>query len=165
MNRRTLCIAALGLGLLVPSIVSAQERERGSRDGRGGGDRAQFQEMRLNRTKERLAVSEEEWQVLKPKIEKVWTAQEALMGGFFRGFSGRGDDNNRPRSATEQASRDLRELLENKDAPADQVAEKLKALREARAKAKAELETAQKALQEVLTPRQEAVLVNAGTLD
>ena len=62
----------------------------------------------------------------------------------------------RPRPAT---------ALENKDTPADQIAAKLTALREARAKAKADLETAQKDLKEVLTPRQEAVMVSMGMLE
>ena len=167
MNRRTFWMLALGLLVLAPASSSfAQERQ-----GRGNFDPAQFQEMRLNRTKERLSVSEEEWQVLKPKIEKVWTAQMAanpMSGMFGRGGGGdrdRGGDSNRQRSAAETAARELRDALENKEAPADQIAAKLAALREARAKAKAELEAAQKDLQSVLTPRQEAVLVSAGTLE
>ncbi len=42
---------------------------------------------------------------------------------------------------------------------------KLAALRDARAKARADLEAAQKDLQEVLTPRQEAVLVAMGMIE
>lgn len=168
MIRRTCCMLALGLAAVaaVPSVSPAQERQ-----GRGDFDPAQFRERMLNDIKERLAATDEEWTVLKPKVEKVQAAQMAAMSGRFGGFRGRGGDgnrggdSNRQRSATEQASRDLRELLENKDAPADQIVEKLKAVREARAKAKAELEAAQKDLQSVLTPRQEAVLVSSGTLE
>lgn len=177
MNRRTLCfsaVALMGLFAAIPSPSFAQERERG-RDG-GGFDMAQFRERMLNDLKERLGANDEEWTVLKPKIEKVQTAQMAStmsrFGGMGRrggsdrgGERDRGGDSNRQRSAAEQASRDLRETLENKDASAEQIAEKLKAVREARAKAKAELEAAQKDLQSVVTPRQEAVLVSAGTLE
>ena len=178
MNRRSLCLSAVALVGLVAGTFSlsfAQERER-ERDRDRGGDRgnfdpAQFRERMLNDLKERMGASDEEWQVLKPKIEKVQTAQMAAVGGRFGGMFGRGRggdrdrDGGRERSATEQAARDLRETLENKDAPQEQVVEKLKALREARAKARAELETAQKDLQAVLTPRQEAVLVSSGTLE
>jgi hypothetical protein len=171
MNRRTLWITALGLGLFATpfttSTTFAQERDRGDR---GGFDMARFQEERLNRTKEQLGATDEDWQVLKPKIEKVFTAQAASFAG--RGFGGRGRDGDRgrdsnrgPTSPAAQASRELRDALENKDTPPDQIVAKLAALREARAKARTELEAAQKDLQSVLTPRQEAVLVAAGTLE
>jgi hypothetical protein len=169
MNRRSLCVSAVALVALVAGSFSsfAQERQGG---GPGGNfDPAQFRERMLNDLKERLAASDEEWTVLKPKIEKVQTAQMAALGGRFGGMRGgdrgRGGDSNRQRSAAEQASRDLRDALENKDTPAETITAKLTALREARAKAKTELETAQKDLQSVLTPRQEAVLVAAGTLE
>ena len=178
MNRRTLWIAALGLGLFATpfttSTTFAQERDRGDRG--GGFDLARFQEERLNRTKEQLGATDEDWQVLKPKIEKVYAAQAASFAG--RGFGGgfgrggrdgdrdRGRDSSRgPTSPAAQASRELRDALENKDTPPDQIVAKLAALREARAKARAELEAAQKDLQSVLTPRQEAVLVAGGTLE
>ena len=64
-----------------------------------------------------------------------------------------------------KASADLRTALENKDTPADQINAKLTALREARDKARAEVAAAQKELKEVLTPRQEAVLVTMGMLE
>ena len=188
MKRRTFTVAALALGLALPmfSLSQAQERQgRGGDRGQGGGN---FQEMRLNMTKERLAPTDEEWTVIKPRLEKVWTAQESLSGGrvgMFGGFGrgGRGGDRDRggerqregdrggdrggdrPQGPVATASRELNDLLENKDAPADPIAAKLKALREARAKARTELEAAQKELQEVLTPRQEAVLVAFRTLE
>ena len=174
MNRRTLWIAALGLGLIATPFTTSPTVAQ-NRDGdRGGFDMARFQEERLNRTKEQLGATDEDWQVLKPKIEKVWTAQFAAMSGRFGGFGGRdrggdrdrGRDSSRgPTSPASQAARELRDALENKDTPPDQIVAKLTALREARAKARTELEAAQKDLQSVLTPRQEAVLVAAGTLE
>lgn len=182
---RTLCIAAFGLGLLAPSVSFAQDRG----GGRGGFDMARFQEERLNRMKNELGATDEEWQVIKPKIEKVWTTQFASLtsrfGGFGRGRGGdraadRGGDRGGDRGAerggdrggdaqaqspTRLAQRELNDALENKDTPAEQIVAKLAALREARAKAKAELEAAQSDLQSVLTPRQEAALVAAGTLE
>lgn len=66
---------------------------------------------------------------------------------------------------TAKASAELRTLLENKDASADDIKAKLAALREARAKTRADLEAARKELKEVLTQRQEAVLVTNGMLE
>ena len=48
---------------------------------------------------------------------------------------------------------------------ADTITQKLKALREAREKAQAELAASQKELKELLTQRQEAVLVINGMLE
>jgi Spy/CpxP family protein refolding chaperone len=170
MNRRSLWIAALGLGLMVSPFATAQDRGN-----RGGFDPARFMEERLNQTKESLGASDDEWQVIKPKIEKVYNAQFASMASRFGGSGrdrsrgsdrGSSDRSNRgPTSPAATAARELRDALDNKDTPADQIVAKLAALREARNKAKAELEAAQKDLQSVLTPRQEAVLVAAGTLD
>jgi Spy/CpxP family protein refolding chaperone len=175
MNRHTFWMFALGLVVAVPSLAFAQDRQ-----GRGGFDPARFREEMMNNVKEQLGAKDDEWQVLQPKIEKVMNAQRDVMMSRFSGFSfGRrsggsdrdrggdrgGSDASRSSSPVQQASRDLRTALEAKDTPADQIAAKLTALREARAKAKSELEAAQKDLQSVLTPRQEAVLVSMGTLD
>jgi hypothetical protein len=164
MNRLSLWIVALGMGLFASPLTSLAQERQG-----GGFDLARFQEERLNRTKEQLGASDEDWQVLKPKIEKVWAAQMATFAGRFGG-RGRGGDRgadrgDRPTTPTATAARELRDALENKETPPDQIVAKLAALREARSKAKAELEAAQKDLQGVLTPRQEAALVAAGTLE
>jgi Spy/CpxP family protein refolding chaperone len=65
----------------------------------------------------------------------------------------------------QQAARELQESLANKDAASDDVKAKLSALREARSKLQADLNKAQDQLREVLTARQEAVLVMAGMLN
>jgi flagellar motility protein MotE (MotC chaperone) len=156
-----------------------QDQGPGRQRGRGNGgnfDPAQFRQQMMDRLREQLGANDDEWKVLQPKIEKVTTAQrEARFGGGFGGFGGRGNrggggpggggDNNQPQSAVGQASQDLRRTLENKDASADEIGAKLKSLREAREKAQAELQTAQKELKEVLTQRQEATLVSFGMLD
>jgi Spy/CpxP family protein refolding chaperone len=91
------------------------------------------------------------------------------MGAFGRGGrGGRGGDNNAERTArnpVEQASNDLRKVLEDKASTEDQIKQKLTAFREARDKARTELTSAQKELKEVLMPRQEAVLVTYGLVD
>jgi Spy/CpxP family protein refolding chaperone len=173
MNRRTFWMVALGLAMLVPASSSfAQERQgrNGDRGGdRGGfGDPAQFREMMMNRIKERLEAKDDEWQVLQPKIDKLMTAQREQMAGRFGGFGrSRGGERggDQPSTPVASAARELESALENKETSPDSIAAKLAALREARAKAKAGLETAQKDLKEVLTPRQEAVMVSMGMLE
>ena len=144
----------------------------GDRGGRGNFDPAQMRERFTNMIKDQMSVSDDEWKVIQPKLEKVMTAQRDARGGGMGGmFSRRRDDtggsqgNDPQRSAVQQAQQDLRTLLENKDAAADQIAAKLTALREARNKAREELASAQKDLKDVLNARQEAVLVMMGMLD
>lgn len=175
MNRRSFWMIALGLMLGLPSLTFAQNRQGG-----GGFDPSRMKEERLNRLKEDMGASAEEWTVIQPKLDKVLTAQFSQMRDRFSGFGrggggdrGRGGDQaNRDRgsrpggdSPTAKAASELRDAVEKKDTPQEEIATKLKALRDARAKSKAELETAQKDLQAVLTPRQEAVLVSQSVLE
>jgi Spy/CpxP family protein refolding chaperone len=88
--------------------------------------------------------------------------------GFGRGGRGGGPGGpggDQPQSAVGQATQDLRQTLENKDASPEDISAKLKTLREARQKAQEDLAAAQKELKEVLTQRQEATLVSFGMLD
>jgi hypothetical protein len=162
MIRSSLFLVLAGLTVAaVPSFSHAQQR-----------DPAQFREQMMNRIKERMGATDDEWKVLEPKIEKVTTAQRNSRGGFFGGGRRGGNNGNAAnanppadQSPVQKASADLRTALENKDTPADEIAKKLTALREAREKGKAEVAAAQKELKEVLTQRQEAVLVTMGMLD
>jgi hypothetical protein len=192
MSRR-IWVPLVLAALMVP-IALAQDNTGGNREGnrdgdrggdrggerRGGFDPAAMRQGMMDRIKEQMGVTnEDEWKVIQGKLDPVMTKRmEAAggMGGGFRfgrgggggGAGGRGgdDNNDRPRSAVEQASRDLRTTLENKDATEDQVKEKLTAFREARDKARSELTAAQKELKEILAPgRQEAVLVQYGFLE
>jgi hypothetical protein len=165
---------ALGLTLGLPSLTFAQNRGNG-----GGFDPSRFKEDRMNRLKEDMGATAEEWTVIQPKLDKVLTAQFAgfagRMGGFTRNRGGsdrnsdRGDRGNRPSFGSDspigKAAAELRDAVEKKDTPQEDIAAKLKTLREAKAKAKADLEAAQKDLQSVLTPRQEAVLVSNNVLE
>ena len=150
----------VGCAVLVPSFASAQDRP----------DPAQFREQMMNRMKERLGASDDEWKVISPKIEKVMTVQRETRGGGggFGGFGGggrRGGGDQQPTTESGKASADLRAALENKDTPADEIAKKLAAYREARDKGRAQVAAAQKELKEILTQRQEAALVNMGMLE
>lgn len=161
MKRSGLFLLVLACAFMMPSLARAQGQ-------RGNFDPAQFRERRLNQIKEQLGSTDDEWKVLQPKIEKVMEAQMAGFGGGGfgrRGGGGGGGGDNAPQTPIAKASADLRQTLENKDAPADEIKTKLAALREARAKVRADLEAARKDLKEVLTQRQEAVLVTNGMLE
>jgi len=153
-------MAIFGCALMAPSWAQAQNR-----------DPAAFREQQMTRMKESMGATDDEWKVLQPKIEKVMTAQRAMFAGRFgggrggRGGAGGGDADNTPQTPIAKASSELRATVQNKDASADEIKAKLAAYREARDKARAELQAAQKELKEVLTQRQEAVLVNSNMLD
>jgi len=150
--------------------------DRGGNGGPPGGNRwdpAQMRQRMEDMMKQQLGTNDDEWKIIQPKLQKVLEVQRDARGGGMGGMFGR----NRPggdrgpggdtqaTSPVQQAQRDLRTALDNKDTPADQITAKLTALREAREKAKADLSAAQKDLREVLTQRQEAVLVMMGMLD
>jgi hypothetical protein len=174
----------VGCALLAPAAVS-QAQNNNNQGRRGNFDPAQMRERMMNNIKERLGPTDDEWKVLEPKIEKVMTAQREGRGGFgFGGFGGGGGRrgggggaaggagagggggaDQQPTTAVGIASQDLNKALESKDTPAEDIAKKLAALRDAREKAKANTAAAQKELKEVLTARQEAVLVTMGMLE
>jgi Spy/CpxP family protein refolding chaperone len=169
------------LGMTTAAFAQAQggggRQGRGQR-GQGGGnfDPARFQQRMMDRMKEQLGASDDEWKVLQPKVEKVMNAQRDSRGNRFGfgGLGGRGPGNNndanrpqsnRPQSEVSKAAQELRTVLDDKSASAEEITKKLTALRQAREKAKAELVTAQKELKELLTARQEAILVSDGMLE
>ena len=167
MSRWIRSLAILAGIVLVPTLALTQDTPSGQDTGRrrGNFDPAQ----RMTNIKEQMAVSDDEWNALKPKIEKVLDAQRdarpmGRMGGPG-GPGGGGAAANQPDSKVAQAQRDLRTALESKDTPAAEITKKLAAYREARDKARAELEAAQKALKAQVKPRQEAVLVVNGVLE
>jgi Spy/CpxP family protein refolding chaperone len=137
----------------------------------GGFDPAQFRQQMNDRIKQMLGATDEEYQALQPKIEKLMTLQRDSRGGmgFGRGRGGPGGppggDPNAQQSPTQAATKDLQTALDNKDAKPEEIKAKLTALREAREKAKSEMTAAQKDLRELLTQRQEAVMVMMGFLD
>jgi hypothetical protein len=71
----------------------------------------------------------------------------------------------RQQTALGKAAAELREVLRDEEAKPEQIKAKLAALRTAREKAKKDLATAQKALKEKVTVKQEAFLVLSGYLN
>lgn len=157
-----------GGGGAPPAGQAGQGQQNGRRF-----DPAQFRQRMMDNLKEQLGTSDDEFAALQPKIEKVMQAERDVNAGRMRMFRGRRGGNNnqadqanrQPTSPVETAAKALQETLDNKDAKPDDIKAKLDALRDAKNKAKEELASAQKDLKDVLTLRQEAVLVEMGLLD
>jgi len=175
--KRSAFALTFALAAMVGSLAIAQEADRG--EGRRGGDRQQQQRMdpqqmrqrMMDRMREQLQASEDEWAVLQPRIERINEAQRATRGGGWGGAQrrGRGGDDQQqasqgPQTPVAQASQALRQAIDN-NASADEIVQKLEAYRAARQQAEAELKAAQDDLRELVTPRQEAVLVMLGILE
>lgn len=162
----------------------AGRRGEAGKEGPGRFDPEQFRRMMSERMREMLGATEEEWKVLEPKIEAVQTASRELRAGGFGfgpggfgpggrgGFGPGGPGREGPRGAQEtpqspvaKAAEDLRTTLEDTNASAEAIAQKLAALRKARDTARENLARAQADLRELLTKRQEAQLVLMGILD
>jgi hypothetical protein len=108
--------------------------------------------------------------VIQPKLEKVMTLSfERMRGGAGMFRRNRGNDQNRPNpqadTAIGRAQADLQSALTDKSISPDEVAKRLGALRAAKDAQKQDLVKAQQDLKELLSQRQEAVLVLAGYLD
>ena len=186
-------VAALAVAVLAGTAASTSFAQQapppGGNQGAGGNqggrgnrrDPAQMRQQFNDRMKELLGASDDEWKVLQPQIEKVQTLQRSANyrggfgllygnadnggGGRGRGFRGGQQPDNTPPSAVEQKSKELATAIQNKDTKPDEYKAKLAAYREARTQAKADLGKAQESLREVVTVRQEAVLVELGLLD
>jgi hypothetical protein len=148
-------------------------------------NRGDFRQRMAERLKSSLKVTDEEWTVLQPLIEKVQTKQRDSMMGRFSGFGGRrgggdggsggggsttgGGDRGRGDRGGDRAgsaeSQALRTALESEGTSNDDIKAKLAALREAQKKSAAELAAARDELRKVVTVRQEAVLVTMGILE
>lgn len=186
-----LAAVALGAGLTVattPTPAAAQDQgdrperpdreerrqQRGERGERGGRfDPEQMRERMSQMLKERMNATDEEWEVISPRLEAVMEAQrEARVGGMMGfgrrgGLGGRGGPQGADEDASElaKASRALGETLQDENASAEQIGERLETFRAAREEAEKQLQTARGELVELLTPRQEATLVMMGVLE
>jgi hypothetical protein len=105
-----------------------------------------------------LEVAEAEWSVLKPRVEAVYRLVHPQPQ-----FGGPGSMG--PMSPVDRSKGELRQMLANKDASADQIKAKLTALRAAQEQSRQELTKARQSLRQLLTLRQEAALVLNGLLD
>ncbi|MCL5283078.1 MAG: hypothetical protein M1376_24615 [Planctomycetes bacterium] len=104
-----------------------------------------------------LRVSDQEWTVIKPRLQAVYDLVHPQPPIRAR--------NEPPKTEVEQRSRDLRELLREEEAPSAQIRAKLTALRAAKERTVQELAKARQNLRQLMTVRQEALLVLNGLLD
>lgn len=171
----------LAASALVGLAFIGQALSQDSRPARGPFDPAAFRAQQAKQMQEALGATDEEFKALQPKIEKVQNLQRDVRGGGMFGMGRgqgrrpRGGDQTQPtptpapdappQSETQKALAGLTKLLDNKDTKAEDIKTALTAYRDAKAKAKADLEKAQKELKELLTVRQEAVLVTRGLLE
>lgn len=152
----------------------------GGGQGRGGFDPSQIRQRMNESIKEARAVTDEEWSVLSPRIERVQTLQADAGGGVtgalgMMGRMGRGGGGNRNMMAMmggmgmsaemQRATQELAEAVENKDVSDQVLKQRLNAVRDLRVKAKAELEKARAELIALLTSRQEATLFQMGLVE
>jgi len=190
----TLAVAVAASLAIMGQAISQQGPPGGQ--GRGGGPAMtpeqqqqrmdQFRQQAMDRAKQDLGATDEEWKVLSPLVEKVQTLSRASrMGGMgfggVRGGRGGPQPGGKAPDATAAPAtprpgmpapsevdlkvQALRTVLDNKEATPAQIKEALTGVRDARAKADKDLKKAQKALRDVVTVRQEAVCVMNGWLD
>ena len=172
-------------GLAVAQIGGRMGRGGGGSGRRGSGDPGdvrqrrdpeQMRQMMMERIKEAIRASDEEWKVLEPRVERVMTLSREAYAGRGLMFRGRrGDEDRRPPGAgraqrgadspVARAAEELQRTLDNPEATPDQIKAKLTALRTAREQAGQELAKAREAVRELVTQRQEAQLVLMGILD
>jgi hypothetical protein len=185
--RKTLVLTLALAGMTVPAFAQDQgnnnggerrerrdgeRREGGDRGGRGNWDPAQWRQQVMGRLKEELKAPDDEWKVLEPKLSKVMDAQRDVRSGSMTGGpgggrrgGGGGGGGDQPQTEYAKAANDLRELLRQENPSVDQINSRLAAYRAARTKAEGNLKAARTELVEILTERQEAVLVAAGMLE
>jgi len=181
-----LMIGGMALLLLAGSIVVLAQAPGGP-GGPRNFDPAQFNQMMLDRYKEALQPTDDEWKAISPLVEKVMTLQRESMGGrmrFMGGPGGQGMGRQRPQGQNQPQGQDqqqrrrgpgfgqpdpdmeaLQAVLDSSNPSQDEIKAKLTALRDARKKKAAELQTAREALVQVLTLKQEATLVLSGLLE
>lgn len=183
-----LIIAALAAA---PLVVQAQDTTKPAAPApgatTGGGNRGNFniedfRKRMEERIKTSLKVTDDEWAVIQPLIEKVTDKQRDASGG--RGFGGPGGTrggttgggttggapaggttSTRPERAGTQEREALRLALDSDGTSVDDIKAKLGAVRAVHQKATAELAAAREELKKVVTVRQEAVLVSMGILE
>jgi hypothetical protein len=141
---------------------------------------------RFLQAKDALEASEEQWKLIRPKLEKVinlWDKANSTVGAGVSSSSSSGQIEaiipkiqwERPwkymplfeMTEAQRLAKQIRILLEKKNTPTEVFRRKVAALRKARSKEaeiRKQLAEARRELREILTTRQEAVLVLLGWL-
>jgi hypothetical protein len=161
-------------------VQQGQGGQQGQGFGQGPGQGQQpeqMQKMISERLKQSLGATDDEWTIIGPKVLKVFTLTSSQARGLqVRSLMGRSNNQGNAASATAAGNRssavagdktleELQKLLENKDATSAQIKNKVSEVRKAKEKNSQELAMAQKELRELLTLRQEAILISVGLLE
>lgn len=180
LRRWTLVGMVVALVLAVGWQLASQEepvRPPRERMQRGRMTAEQMQQMRqrmVEGLKQQLKCSDEDWKAIGPAVEKVQEAQRELRrysGGRMSFFAGmrrgrEGEAARRVRTAAEESPlAPLRKLVEQDKPAAGELKTALAKFRKARDAKRTGLKKHQKFLLEIVTPRQELVLVLAGILE
>jgi len=163
--------------LLASQNVSAQAPDQGGNRGQGGpggkGGRGNFDpaammDRVMGEMQKQLKVSDDEWRVMRPLVEGVFTKSREVRDVGIRSMMYGGGTRQRSGSTQTETPREvqaLKDILERDTAGANDIKPRLDAFREYKAKKEAELKDAREKLRVVLTAKQEAQLVLAGLLD
>jgi len=121
-----------------------------------------MQSAALSRIREQLEATDAEWTIIQPKIQKVLQALAEASPPNQRGGMSMMMGMSMGASIVAKATSDLRAALSDPKTSDQSIGLRLQAFREAHEKAQSNLAAAQKDLVEVLTVRQEAVLMQMG---
>jgi hypothetical protein len=119
---------------------------------------AQRQRQAIEDLKGQLGISDADWPAVKPRIETVYNLVHPQPQMFGPGMS-------QPKTEVQLKSNELRELLRDEKAATERIKSTLAAYRAAKEKANRELVSARQNVRQVMTLRQEALLVLNGLLD
>jgi hypothetical protein len=160
---------------LPDGLTGAKAAEVGAKPKSMGSD-----EKSLLYVKQVIGASDDEWPVLRPRVEKVLAhLREVNAGRDLRPLKAKEPKAKdakpgepplapaapKPASDVADRSRDLLQAVADQQVPVGDVRARIAAIRQARAKARGELAKAQEELRELLTVRQEAVLIVVGVLE
>ena len=149
----------------------AGQQSFGQRVGQGQ-QSGQMQNMIIQRLKQLMGATDEEWTVLGPKVLTVYTLvssqtrgmqMRSLMGDFNQG---RGGMSNQTASDTsDKTIEELQTLLASENTTTTQLRNKISEVRKAKEESIQKLAKAQKELRELLSLKQEATLISVGLLE
>ena len=178
VSRTILAVLAFVAVVAFAGSALAGEAPAGGRGGRGAGGPgggADFRTRMMDNIKTSLGVTDEEWKVLQPQVEKVQTLSRQVQGNGMMGMMRRNRggapgaapaaDNATPPTKLDTATQALTTVLENKDAKPEEIKTALTAVRDERAKVKAELDKAKTELKGACTMRMEAQFVLLGMFE
>jgi Spy/CpxP family protein refolding chaperone len=173
MSRIKYIVLVLIAGLVGAVWMGTASSQQGGPPGGPGPGGVDYRQRMLDRIKENLGATDEEWQAIQPRVEAVQALLRQARPGMGGRMFGRGGQPPAPPagpgapelSETEKATQALQAVLDNTQSKPEDIKQALTAYREARDKAKQELAKAQEELRKIVTPRQEARLVLLGLLE